>query len=264
VVIKRPWEFRQAASRASKTKPVVALYVGGTEAGSRSAASHTGSISGPDHLYDALFRQAGVIRAYTVEDLFEWAGALSLQPIPRGRNMAILTHSGGPASSLADACVRWGLKVPLFSERLQAKVRELLPATGSFRNPVDLTFFMDMGVMMEKLPQIILEDPEIDGLLMHGVMGSTFFRSISEIARKWVKVPSSEQERKFFLGTMEAFIKLPQQYGKPVIASSFADREDDAVKMAQDNGIPCFRAPERAVSAMAALCRYSEIRKRGE
>jgi len=260
--IKRPRDFIQAASKASRAKPVVALYVGGTEAGSRSAASHTGSISGPDHLYDALFRQAGVIRAGTVEDLFEWAGALSLQPIPKGRNMAILTHSGGPASSLADACNRRGLKVPLFSARLQARIKELLPSTGSFRNPVDLTFFMDMGVMMEKLPRIILEDPEIDGLLIHGVMGSSFFRAISDIARKQVKVPSYEQVRKSFLGTMEAFIKLPQQYGKPVIASSFADRDDDAVKMAQDNGIPCFRAPERAVGAMAALCRYAEIRDR--
>lgn len=260
--LKRPRDFIRAASRAGRVKPVVALYVGGTEAGSRSAASHTGSISGPDHLYDALFRQAGVIRAYTVEDLFEWAGALSLQPVPKGRNMAILTHSGGPASSLADACNRLGLKVPLFSERLQARVRELLPATGSFRNPVDLTFFMDMGVMMEKLPRIILEDPGIDGLLIHGVMGSTFFRSVSETARKWVKVPSYEQVRNFFLGTLEAFVELPGRYGKPVIASSFADREDDAVKMAQDAGIPCFRAPERAVSAMAALCRYGEIRGR--
>jgi acyl-CoA synthetase (NDP forming) len=197
-----------------------------------------------------------------VEELFEWAGALSLQPIPKGKNMAILTHSGGPASSLADACNRWGLKVPLFSESLQTRIRELLPATGSFRNPVDLTFFMDMGVMMEKLPQIILEDPEIDGLLIHGVMGSTFFRSFSEIARKWVKVPSYEEVRNSFLGTMDAFIKLPQKYGKPVIASSFADRDDDAVKIAQDNGTPCFRAPERAVRAMAALCRYAEIQSR--
>ena len=258
--VKHPRDFIRIASRVSADKPIVALYVGGTEAGARSAASHTASISGPDHLYDALFRQAGMIRAYTVEELFEWAGALSLQPIPRGRNMAILTHSGGPASSLADACNRWGLKVPLFSESLQTRVRQLLPATGSFRNPVDLTFFMDMGVMMEKLPQIILEDPEIDGLLIHGVMGSTFFRSVSEIAKKWVKVPSYEQVKDFFLGTMDAFVKLPQKYGKPVIASSFADRDDDAVKLAQDNGIPCFRAPERAVRAMAALCQYGEIR----
>jgi acyl-CoA synthetase (NDP forming) len=152
--------------------------------------------------------------------------------------------------------------VPLFSENLQTRIRELLPATGSFRNPVDLTFFMDMGVMMEKLPRIILEDPEIDGLLIHGVMGSTFFRSISENAQKWVKVPSYEQVRDFFLGAMDTFVKLPQIYGKPVIASSFADRDDDAVKRAQDNGIPCFRAPERAVRAMAALCQYADIRSR--
>jgi acyl-CoA synthetase (NDP forming) len=121
---------------------------------------------------------------------------------------------------------------------------------------------MDMGVMMEKLPRIILEDPEIDGLLIHGVMGSSFFRSVSETARKWVKVPAYEKVRDFFLGTMEAFVKLPGEYGKPVVASSFADREDDAVRITQDNGISCFRAPERAVGAMAALCRYGEIRKR--
>lgn len=262
--LKRPRDFIRAASLASGVKPVVALYVGGTEAGSRSAASHTGSISGPDHLYDALFRQSGVIRALTVEDLFEWAGALSFQPIPRGRNMAILTHSGGPASSLADACNRLGLNVPLFPERLQQRIRELLPATGSCRNPVDLTFFMDMGVMVEKLPRIILENPEIDGLLIHGVMGSTFLRTVSETARKWVPVPDYERVRDFFQGSMEAFIGLPRQYGKPVIASSFADHEDDAVKMAQDGGIPCLRAPERAVSVMAALCRYGEIRARRE
>jgi acyl-CoA synthetase (NDP forming) len=260
--IKRPRDFIRIASRVSRNKPIVALYVGGTEAGARSAASHTASISGPDHLYDALFRQGGVIRAYSVEDLFEWAGALSLQPIPKGRSMAILTHSGGPASSLADACNRWALKVPIFSENIQSRIRKLLPATGSFRNPVDLTFFMDMGVMMEKLPQVILEDPEIDGLLIHGVMGSTFFRSLSENAQKWVKVPDYEQVKGFFLGTMDAFVKLPQKYGKPVIASSFVDRDDDAVKIAQDNGIPCFRAPERAVRAMAALCRYGEIQNR--
>jgi len=130
-----------------------------------------------------------------------------------GRLEVLLVHPGGPASSLADACNRWGLKVPLFSERLQARVRELLPATGSFRNPVDLTFFMDLGVMMEKLPQIILEDPEIDSLLMHGVVGSTFFRSVSGIARKWAKVPSYEQVRNFFLGAMEVFVKSRSSMG---------------------------------------------------
>jgi len=200
------------------------------------------------------------MRAYSVEDLYEWAWALASLPLPAGRNMAILTHSGGPASSLADACNRWGLKVPVFSESLQAKIRQLLPATGSTRNPVDLTFFIDMTVLMEKLPQILLEDPSIDGLLIHGIQGSSYFLSLAEIAETRVKVPAYEKIKKFFLSAMESFTRLPEKFGKPVVTSAFAEREDDAVAFVQDRGLPCYRAPERAVRAMAALCEYAESR----
>jgi acetyltransferase len=258
--IKRPREFIRVASGVTLEKPVVAVYVGGTEAGARSSANHTGSLSGPDHLYDALFRQSGVIRAYSVEDLYEWAWALASLPLPRGRNMAILTHSGGPASSLADACNRFDLNVPVFSASLQAKIRQLLPATGSTHNPVDLTFFIDMRVLLEKLPQIILEDPSIDGLLIHGIQGSSYFRSIAEIAKTWVKIPPYENVKNIFFSAMEAFVRLPEKYGKPVVASAFDDREDDAVAFVQDQSLPCYRSPERAVRAMAALCQYAEIR----
>jgi len=257
--IHRSREFIRVASEVSKRKPIAALYVGGTEAGARSAASHTGSISGPDFLYEALFKQAGVIRAHSVEDLFEWAWALASQPVPKGKNMAILTHSGGPASSLADACNRWGLKVPVFSPALQARVRQLLPQTASSSNPVDLTFFMDASVLMEKLPRIILEHPSIDGLLLHGIIGSSYVRSMEAAAKDRMKLPPYAQERGLFLSPMESFTGLPRKFGKPVIASSFNGREDDAVAFVQDRRLPCYRAPERAVRAMAALCRYAEI-----
>ena len=260
--IKRPREFIRVASRVTREKPIVALYVGGTEAGARSSASHTGSIAGPDFLYDSLFRQSRVIRAYAVEDLYEWAWALASLPLPRGRNMAILTHSGGPASSLGDACNRWGLKVPVFSESLQAKIRQLLPETGSASNPVDLTFFLDMTVLMEKLPQIVLEDPSIDGLLLHGIVGSSFVRSVGEMGKAFVKLPPYERVKGLFFSSMESLVQLPEKYGKPVILSSFNDREDDAVAFVQDRKIPCYRAPERAVRAMAALCQYADIRSR--
>jgi acyl-CoA synthetase (NDP forming) len=260
--IKNPREFIRVASRVTRQKPIIAIYVGGTEAGARSSVSHTGSISGPDPLYEALLRQSGVIRAYAVEDLYEWAWALASLPLPKGRNMAILSHSGGPASSLADACNRLGLHVPVFSQSLQAKIRQFLPATGSTCNPVDLTFFTNLTVLMEKLPRIILEDASIDGLLIHGIQGSSFFQSIAEIAKTKVQIPPYEKVRDFYFSSMEAFARLPQEYGKPVIASAFVEREDDAVALIQDRGIPCYRAPERAVRAMAALCLYSQIRSR--
>ncbi len=257
--IKDPRTFIQVASRVTRKKPVVALYVGGTEAGARAAASHTASISGPDHLYNALFKQSGVIRAYSVEDLFEWALALASLPLPKGRNMAILTHSGGPASSLSDACNRWGLHVPVFSENLQEKIRRFIPATGSTRNPVDLTFFMDLRALMETIPQIILEDPSIHGLLLHGIQGGSHFRSITEIKKFFPNAPSYEQVKSMFTSVAEIFIRLPEKFGKPIITSTFNDRRDEVVAFVQDGGIPCYGGPERAVRAMAALCQCAEI-----
>ncbi len=260
--IKRPKAFREVALRVTREKPVVALYVGGTEAGARSAASHTASISGPDHLYDALFRQTGIIRALSVEDLYEWSLALSTLPIARGKNMAIVTHSGGPASSLADSCNRQGLRVPVFPKALQDRLLPYLPSTGSARNPVDLTFFMDVRIFWEKLPQIILEDPSVDGLLIHGVQGSRFFTPLVEGAPKDVKIPALEDFKQVLQGTLESLVHLPQRTGKPVIVSSFMGREDDVVAFIQDHRLPCYRSPERAVRAMAALCQYGEIKKR--
>jgi acyl-CoA synthetase (NDP forming) len=259
--IKRPAEFMKVAKRVTREKPVIALYIGGTEAGARAGASHTGSISGPDYLYDALFRQSGVIRAFSVEDLYEWAWALATLPMPRGRNMAIVTHSGGPASSLADACNRLRLQVPVFSEKLQAELRKLLPATSSTRNPVDLTFFMDISVLLEKLPRLILEDPTIDGLFIHGIQSTNLFQPLVEAARNRTQVPAYEEIRKLFQPTLESFVRLPQEFDKPVVTSSFVGREDDVVAFIQDRKVPCYRAPERAVRAMAALCQYGEIRK---
>ncbi len=261
--IKNPREFIRVVSQVTRRKPVVALYVGGTEAGARAAASHTASISGPDHLYNGLFQQAGVIRAYSVEDLFEWSFALASAPPLKGKNIAILTHSGGPASSLSDACNRWGLNVPVFSESMQEKIRRHVPATGSTRNPVDLTFFTDLKGLLQTIPEIILSDPSIDGLLIHGIQGGTFFRSVIEANKNVMNVPSSDQInrfKEFFFSVLENFIKFPQKFDKPVITSAFGDRRDEAVAFIQDQGIPCYGAPERAARAMAALFRYAEIR----
>ena len=258
--IERGRDFVETAARVAKEKPIVALYAGGTDAGARSGFSHTGSMGGPDALYRGIFEQAGVIRASTMEELFGWGHALASMPIPKGDRMAVLTHSGGPATSMADTCERTGLQVPVFSDALQEKIREWTEPNASEKNPVDLTFSVDHASFIEEIPALIFRSDEVDGVLMHGVLdtgfGTEMFTNISDM----VDVSKDEFVASMRLD-LDRLLALPGETGKPLVASNFL-REDHAAEVFRDNDIPLFRFPEDAVKAMAALVRYGEIRAR--
>ncbi|MDD5224767.1 MAG: acetate--CoA ligase family protein, partial [bacterium] len=169
--IRRVPEFIKTARRVSKEKPIIALYVGGTEAGARAASTHTAAISGPAALFQGILRQAGVVQARNTEELFDGAMALATQPPCRGKKMAIMTNSGGPGAAMANACSLQGLELPEFSPEIQARLRKHLPHTGTCRNPVDLTFSVNMDDYYVHIPTILLENPDIDGLFFYGVFG---------------------------------------------------------------------------------------------
>ena len=259
--IKRPRAFLEVAREVSKKKPIVVLYVGGTEAGARSSATHTGAVCAPNSLYSGLFNQAGVIEASTIEELYEWAWALATQPLPTGRRIAILTHSGGPAASLSDACEKYNLQVPIFSPALQSRLKPLVPSTGSYQNPVDLTYFRDIALMTEKMPSLILEDDGIDGLIIHGLMATSWLRGYETDLE--VSGVSLEKLKEMMRVSTKNLAHLPKAYKKPIVCSTFMGRDNEVItELLQDNEIPCFYGPEKAVSAMAALCRYGEINRR--
>ena len=133
-----PRRFSRIARRISYRKPIVAVKSGRTSAGRRAASSHTAALSSGDVTVDALFRQTGVIRTETLEELFDVAALLTTQPLPRGPRVAILTNAGGPGILAADACESNGLSVPALSEQTQAQLREFLPAEAGVGNPVDM------------------------------------------------------------------------------------------------------------------------------
>jgi len=255
--------FLEAARRCTRKKPVVALYVGGTEGGRRSGLSHTGSLAGQDEIYAGAFRQAGIIRARNVADLYQWGWALAAQPLPRGPRMAILTHSGGPATSMADAVYRQGMQLCEFSEPLKKEIRKLVPHTAAVGNPIDLTFSMDQRLIAETLPRMLMEDPGVDGLLMHGLQGTSFYTDAIRLADGLIKAEAPEEQVVEFIETIyKPLTKLPEETGKPLVMSSFVDPSDHLVKMIKDRRIPVYDTPERAVSAMAALHRHAEFRRR--
>jgi acetyltransferase len=260
--LKRPRAFLEVARQVSVKKPIVALYVGGTEAGARSAASHTGALCAPASFYSGLFSQVGVIEARTLEELYDWSWALATQPIPAGRRIGILTHSGGPAASLADACEKYGLQVPPFSPETQDRLKPLVPPTASYHNPVDLTYFSNIKLMTEQMPRIIMEDHGIDGLIIHGLMATSWVGRLTSLVPEMSKI-SVEQITELVREPAENLARLPVEFNKPITCSTFMGREIEVITtILQDNNIPCLDGPEKAVSSMAALCRYGEIRKR--
>jgi len=160
-----PRKFVQIARRVGRDKPIVAVKSGRTLAGSRAAASHTGAMAGGDVAVAALFRQAGVIRVDTTEELFDTAMLLATQPVPAGRRVAILTNAGGPGILAADACESRGLEVPALADETQQELSEFLPAEASLRNPVDMIASAN-AEHYGKAVAAALRDPNIDALLV--------------------------------------------------------------------------------------------------
>jgi acetate---CoA ligase (ADP-forming) len=160
-----PRAFSRIARRLARRKPILALKGGSTRAGSRAAGSHTAALAGSDVAVDALFRQAGVIRARTLDELIDVATLLSAQPVPRGRRVALVTNAGGLGILAADACEAAGLELPQPSEATRAALAEVMPAEGSSANPVDLLGGATAETFAAALPPV-LADPAFDAAIV--------------------------------------------------------------------------------------------------
>ena len=136
--IQNPENFRKLASRISKKKPIVALKAGRSAAGASAASSHTGSLAGADKAANALLKQSGVIREYSLKNLFSTAKVFSNSPIPKGNRVAIITNSGGPGIMATDAICEYGLQIAKIADGTKEKLRSFLPAAASVKNPIDM------------------------------------------------------------------------------------------------------------------------------
>jgi len=160
-----PRKFSELARRIGRHKPIVVVKAGRSTAGARAASSHTGALATTDVIVDALFRQAGVIRTETFEELFDVGVLLAHQPPPRGPRVAILTNAGGPGILAADTCEAHGLELPTLGDRTVAALREFLPANASVANPVDMIAVAGPEDYRRAL-RVLLADDRVDAVLV--------------------------------------------------------------------------------------------------
>jgi len=228
-------KFLEVARRVTATKPLVIMKVGRSAIGARAAQSHTGALAATDTVVDAALRQAGVVRAYTMEELFDYTLAFSYLPLPRGRRLAIVTNAGGPGVMAADAIERYGLELARLSPIASDKLAEALPAAASSANPIDVLGDAAADRYQAAI-EIALEDPGVDAVLA-------------------LLTPQAvtEPER-----TARSITHLARTSAKPVAAVYMGG---DAVArgraMLDAAHVPAYHYPERAVRAIAALAGYA-------
>ena len=157
--------FYEVASRVSKKKPVVMLKAGRTQLGARAAASHTGALAGDDKVYDDLLKACGVVRAYSLNDMLQFARGLSVLPTPKGEEIVIITGAGGSGVLLSDAVVANGLSLMRFPQDLDEGFKQFIPPFGASGNPVDITGG-EPPTTYERTIRFGLEDDRIHALIL--------------------------------------------------------------------------------------------------
>lgn len=259
--IRRGKKFIEVAREVSKTKPIVATYVGGTDAGARSSRSHTAVISGNHKIISSVFKQNGIVEAESIEQVLNFTWALSTQPLLKGNRILVLTNSGGPGTAMGDRAERIGLKVPILSQEIQTiiKNKELIPFTGTAQNPIDLTFSRNFEHFFFDLPKILLKSDEIDGMLFYGFFGGSYLKHAEASGNIKFKEDFNALEQ-LQKAMINKFIKLIRKLNKPVLFSSLLGRKDEIVSSIQDQPFPVYYFPETAVDAMKALWEYSKYR----
>jgi len=233
--IEKGVRFMEVAREVSRRKPIIITKSGRTQAGARAASSHTGTLTGSETAYEAAFRQCRVIRAETVESLFDYAIAFAYQPVPRGSNLAILTNAGGPGIIASDAAENSILHMASFKEKTISKLRKELPPSASIYNPVDV--IGDAGATRyEKAMKIVIDDPGVDSLVV--ILTPQAMTEIKETAEVISKISSLVSD-------------------KPIVSSFMGRLEVKAgINILRSGKIPNYPYPERAISALEAMVKY--------
>lgn len=226
--------FFECAKKCTPKKPIVVLKAGESKRGREAIVSHTGSLAGENKIYDAAFKQAGIIRAENLEDMFNFSFALSLQPPMKGNRCIILTNGGGSGILATDTAEEYGLKIEDTPKELEEELKNYVPPYGSLKNPIDLT---GMGTDKEyrEALRILLSSDKVDGV------GLLFCHSAITNPEK----------------IAHAIAEVAKGSKKPLVCTFLGSEEcGKAMNYLKECGIPSYPSPKKAMRSLGVLYQY--------
>jgi len=231
--------LRVADLAVKKGKPIVVMKVGRTEAGGKAASSHTGSMTGSDAVYEAVFRQKGIIRVEEIEDLYLTASVLAKCPRPRGNRVGIITTTGGGGVILTDKLVEMGMRLPELSPQTVKSLGEAAATFGVIKNPLDLTAqVVNDPLLFPKSVETMVRDENLDLVIV----------AIAMVAGE------RSRERASYI------VQAAHSTDKPLVTWWAAGSlSSPGTKTLEESRVPLFLSPERCVKALSALVRYSRF-----
>ncbi len=234
-------QFRKTAASISRKKPIIAVKAGRSKSGAKAASSHTGALASSDLATEALLKQTGILRADTIEELFEFSLAFSNQPIPKGNRVAVMTNAGGPAILATDAIDKYGLQMASLSQNSIDVLKSFLPEEAALHNPVDMIASAN-ELSYQKTLNILLKDSNVDAVL-------TII----------VRPPVNTTPRLIAEGFRES---LKGQTNKSVFIILMAQPDEECgLEIFQELKLPVYAYPESAAKAMAKMLQYQEWKK---
>ncbi len=248
--IKDGAQFMKVVRETIGTKPVLAIKVGETETGVRAAKSHTGALTGSYKVYQAAFRQMGIVTTSDSNDLADIAEAFLRVPSMHGKRIVVLTDGGGHGAMACDAAHRLGLQMPVLDESVQSVLREVLLPQSIVMNPVDFVGAAEADLWnFPRVMDIILSQPDIDGLLIVGALFGAYAEMFGG--------------ENLEMDVARAMCDLSHKHNKPVIMHCpYPVETSAALQTLRNGGIPAYTRVETAARCMAALADYAATRER--
>ncbi|MBE3089455.1 MAG: acetate--CoA ligase [Actinobacteria bacterium] len=235
-------EFIRISSKVSKKKPIIVIKSGNTDAGARAVSSHTGTLAGSAKAYEAAFKQAGIIRANTIRDLFNYAKAFSYQPLPKGKKVAIITNAGGPGIMATDECEKSDILLASLEKETIDGLKEFLPEAANFYNPIDILGDA-LADRYKKTLEVVIKDNNVNAIVI-------------------LLTPQAMTQP---LKTARAIVEVMENSGKSItVLTSFmgGSEVEKAVKFLAEKNIPNFDIPEEAIDTLKVMMEHTGWKSR--